>query len=164
MGDIIVLGLGNILRGDEGLGVRALEALRNGYRLPPNVMLVDGGTAGLRLLKLIAVADRLLVLDAVDAGAEPGTLFHFPSDQLPPATVSASPHETGLSEILALLEVTEGRRPETMIIGVQPGSVSPWNPDLSISVRAALPRLVDLALDQLARWEAPAESKASGLK
>ncbi len=156
MGNIIVLGLGNVLRGDEGVGVRTLEALRNGYRFPPNVMLVDGGTAGLRLLDLIAGADRLLVLDAVDAKAEPGTLFRFTVDQLPSAAVSASPHEIGLPEILASLEALEGRRPKTVIIGVQPESLSPWDLDLSPPVQGALPRLIELALDQLARWGAPA--------
>lgn len=161
MGSIIVLGLGNILRGDEGVGVHALEALREGYRLPPNVVLVDGGTAGFRLLESIAGADRLLVLDAVDAGAKPGTLFQFTPDQLPPATVSASLHEAGLPDLLAWLEATESRRPETVIIGVQAGSISPWKLDLSGPVRAALPQLIELALDQLARWEVQAEPKIS---
>lgn len=158
--NIIVLGLGNILRGDEGVGVHALEALHNACRLPPNVKLVDGGTAGLRLLELIADADRLLVLDAVEAGAEPGTLFRFTPDQLLPAGASTSAHETGLPEILTLLEATGGRRPETVIIGVQPENVLPWNLDLSPAVQAVLPQLVNLALDQLVHWEAPAVSKA----
>ncbi len=164
MGNIIVLGLGNILRGDEGVGVHALGALRDGYRFPRNVMLVDGGTVGLRLLELVGRADQLLVLDAVAAGAEPGSLFRFPSDQLQSAALSVPPHETGLPEILAFLEAIEGGRPETVIIGVQPESVSAWNLDLSVAVGAVLPQLIDLVLEQLARWEAPAESRAGDLR
>ena len=82
-GDIVVLGLGNLLRRDEGLGIRAMERLRACYTLPAAVQLVDGGTLGLELLSYLEGAERVLILDAALTDGPPGTLLRAAGDQVP---------------------------------------------------------------------------------
>lgn len=84
-GDIVVLvlGLGNLLRRDEGLGIRAMERLRACYALPAAVQLVDGGTLGLELLSYLEGAERVLILDAALTDGPPGTLLRAAGDQVP---------------------------------------------------------------------------------
>jgi hydrogenase maturation protease len=154
---IVVLGVGNLLRRDEGIGVRVVQELAARYRFPPGVTLVDGGTAGLRLLSLIENADHLIVVDAVDAGATPGTVLVFGLDMAEVATTPAiSLHEMGPLEALTLLEATTGRRPSTTIIGVQPADLSPWNDTLSEPVARALPEAVGQVLAELEKRGAEA--------
>ncbi len=106
-GRTVVLGVGNPLMGDDGLGLAALESLRHGWRLPPTVELVDGGTWGLTLLPAIEAADRLLLIDAIDTGgAPPGTLHQLERDAIPRhLATKLSPHEVDLREVLALAEL-----------------------------------------------------------
>lgn len=145
-----MLGVGNLFRRDEGIGVQVLQTLAARYRFPSNVTLVDGGTAGLRLLPLLEPAEHLIVIDAVDAGAAPGTVFVFTPDK---ANIASQPgvsiHEMGPLETLALLEATTGRRPSTTIIGVQPADLSPWDDTLSEPVANALPKAIEQVLVEL---------------
>ena len=149
---VVVLGVGNILRRDEGVGVRVIQYLQDRYAFPGNVTLVDGGTAGLGLLSLIEGADHLIVVDAVQAGEAPGSLFVFTPDELSFQTApQLSLHEIGLVEVLALLKAVGRRRPRTVIIGVQPEDISLWEPELTPTVRAQVPKLAALVLQELAR-------------
>jgi hydrogenase maturation protease len=149
---IIVLGIGNLLRRDDGIGVRVIEALRERYALPPSVALVDGGTAGFGLLSLIEGADNLIVVDAVQAGDKPGSVFVFAPDEVPaPETPQLSLHEIGLLEVLTVLEAASGKRPKTVIIGVEPQDISPWEPQLTSTVQATVLKVMELVLDELGR-------------
>ena len=80
---ITILGVGNILLRDEGVGVRVVEELKKGYTFPENVSLVDGGTQGLWLLATIQESDHLIVVDAVLGGGEPGSLYRLEREDLP---------------------------------------------------------------------------------
>lgn len=145
-----MLGVGNLLRRDEGIGVRVVQELAARYRFPSNVALMDVGTAGLRVLPLLEDADHLIVVDAVDAGASPGTVLVFGPDKAEVATTPAiSLHEMGPLEALVLLEATTGRRPLTTIIGIQPADLSPWDDNLSEPVARALPEAVEKVLGEL---------------
>lgn len=112
---IVVLGLGNILLRDEGVGVRVVEALAARYVLPAMVEVVDGGTTGMELLDTLAGCDHLLVCDAVQTGAPPGSVVKL-ADAEVPALFQArfSPHQLGLAEVLATLILMEEAPPRSL--------------------------------------------------
>jgi hydrogenase maturation protease len=146
---IVVLGVGNILLHDEGIGVRVLETLQAEYTFGNNVQLVDGGTLGLRLLEVVSAADHLIIIDAVCNGSAPGTLYRLPVDSLNRRVLSKqSLHQTGMLETLACAELL-GNRPPAVIIGVEPADISPFGLGLTDVVAARLPDLVAAALAEI---------------
>jgi hydrogenase maturation protease len=161
MGDTLVLGLGNILLRDEGVGVRVVERLQEQYRFPPGVQVVDGGTLGLDLMAYVEGADRLLVIDAVDAGAEPGTIAHLAGDEVPAfLSLKISPHQMGLSDLLAAARL-RGIYPEEVVLwGVQPATID-VGLDLSPIVAAQVDVLVDHALAELHQWGVEPQSRGN---
>ena len=119
---IVVLGLGNILYGDEGFGVRVAERLYSRYAFLDNVEIVDAGTQGHPLLAFVERATHLLLLDAVDFGLQPGTTVEKDSTGIP-AYLSAhkmSLHQNSFSEVLALAELKDCLPEEIRLIGAQP--------------------------------------------
>ncbi len=158
-GEIVVLGLGNLLRRDEGLGIRALWRLRDEYPLAPEVQLVDGGTLGLELLSYLEGADRLLVLDAALTGGPPGTLLRLRDDEVPAFFgMRSSPHEVGLPDLLAVTRLRGTAPVEIVLLGMQPDTVElGW--ELSETVKARLDTLVAAAVEELRGWgSTPPES------
>lgn len=148
---IVILGIGNILLKDEGVGVRVIERLGKDYRFPPIVALVDGGTLGLKLLGTIAGADYLIVVDAVKNGRHPGTLYRFEPTDIPTRVqYKDSFHQVDLLEVLTLSQYI-GNRPETVIIGVEPEDISPWGMELTPTVQKKVPELMHLVLKELDR-------------
>ncbi len=149
---ILVLGLGNILLHDEGIGVRVIERLRTAYTWPDNVIVLDGGTLGLDLLAYLEEATRVIVVDAVNAGKEPGTLIRLVNDEIPAFLgPKVSPHQVGLQDLLALARL-RGHFPEEVILwGVQTASLEP-SLDLSPAVAAQIEPLCARVMDELARW------------
>ncbi len=132
----LVLGLGNPLMGDDGVGLAVLSRLQQDWECE-GVDLVDGGTWGMNLLPLIEDTRRLLLLDAIRLGVEPGTVHLLTRDQLPRyLSHKLSPHQIDLKEILALAEL-RGTLPEVaMALGVEPAKVE-FSTNLSPPVEAA---------------------------
>lgn len=153
--EVTVLGLGNVLVGDDGAGLAALAELSRRHRLPPGVRLLDGGVLGLHLLGLLEDAEHLLVLDAVRLGRRPGELVRLEGEQVPAAfTARMSPHELGFTEVLAAARV-RGRTPARLVLwGIQAEEVSSGI-GLSIPVAAAIPGLVEAAAAELRCWGVP---------
>ena len=150
----IILGLGNLLYGDEGFGVRLAQHLYAHWDFPPGVSVVDGGTQGQTLLTFVEEADSLLVLDAVDFGLEPGELT---LREEVPAYVTAQkvgPHQNSFSEVLALAELKDCLPEEIRLIGAQPLDMTYGN-TLSPLLLSRLDTLVDMALLQLQAWGVP---------
>lgn len=148
----VVIGLGNPLMGDDGLGIAALERLGRDWRVPPEVELVDGGTWGLSLLPTIETAARVLFIDAIDIGAAPGTEVVLSREHLPRVLATkVSPHQVDLREVLALAELRGTLPMETTAIGLQPGLVE-MRDELSEVLRARLDDLVAAVVRQLALW------------
>ncbi len=146
---ILVLGVGNILLRDEGIGVRVVEKLEAEYTFSPNVELMDGGTLGLRLLDPISNADYLIVVDAVQNNGAPGTLYRLPVSELEKRLkFKNSLHQLDMVEALAYSEIL-GNRPEAIIIGVEPADISPWGLELTETVRARLPEMCSRVLTEI---------------
>lgn len=161
---VLVLGIGNLLWADEGFGVRCVEALHQRHTFPPSVQLVDGGTQGLYLLEHVCSARRVLVLDCIDFGFEPGTLRVFRDDAVPVwSDTKMSLHQVSFQELLSLARLRE-RFPERItLIGVQPEVLDDLGGSLSPRVRARLDEAVALALAELAAWGVPGKPRhASG--
>jgi hydrogenase maturation protease len=161
--EVLVLGVGNLLLGDEGVGVHAVRALARDHAFPPEVELLDGGTAGMELLEPIRQARHLVVIDAVDAGVEPGTVVRLSGNDVPIffGRRHLSPHQVGLSDVLAVARLA-GRAPASVtVLGVQPASLSP-TVDLTPRVAAALPRLLRAVVVEIAQLEAaPSQAEPS---
>ena len=149
---VVVLGLGNLLRRDEGLGIRALERLCERYVLPDDVRVVDGGTLGLDLLSYLEEAGRLLVLDAALTDGPPGTLLRVADDDVPAFFgMRTSPHEIALPDLLAVARL-RGTAPGTVVVlGMQPAALElGW--ELSPAVAARLDALAEAAAAELRHW------------
>lgn len=146
---VLVLGMGNILLEDEGLGVRALEALRDLYDLPGTVELLDGGTTGMGLLDDIAGREHVVVLDAVQTGEPPGTLVALRGDEVPVYFgLRVTPHQLGLADVLATLELSGDRPAHVTVLGLVPESLE-MSLELSPLIRDRLSRLVAAAVKEL---------------
>jgi hydrogenase maturation protease len=148
----IVLGLGNLVHADDGVGVHAIHALQLDSRVPPGTALIDGGTQGLSLLAHIACADRLLVIDAIDAGELPGTLLRFEGRALKGLPGKASIHQLGFADLMIALDLLGEAPGEVVVLGVQPGSTA-WGADLTPVVELVIPSLIDCVIAQLRDWE-----------
>ncbi len=147
--NVLVLGVGNILLSDESVGVRAVEMLAERYAFPSAVELLDGGTAGMELLECIARRDLVIIADAVKSGQAPGTVVRIAGDEVPAFfRTRISPHQLGISEILATLRITDETPGEVVIIGVEPQSLA-TSLEMTPPVAAALPRLVQGVIDEL---------------
>lgn len=148
---VVVIGLGSPLMGDDGLGLAALELLRESWHLP-GVELVDGGTWGMSLLPVVEGADRVLLLDAIQAGAAPGEIVVLDRDAIPRYfSATLSPHQVDLKEMLAAAEL-RGTLPEHLVaLGMEPGRVA-LGTTFSPAVEAGLEVLVAAAVDRLIRW------------
>jgi hydrogenase maturation protease len=147
----VVVGVGNTIHSDDGVGVHALQRLRSDLRLPGDVTLIDGGTHGIELLAYVCGASRLLLLDAVDVGERPGTLVRMAGGELRGLPGGASVHQLGVADLLATLPLVSDTPVETVLLGVQPDSTD-WGTELSAPVEAALGSLVEAAVEQLLRW------------
>ncbi len=148
----VVLGLGNLLRRDEGLGIRALTRLQQQYYLPASVQVVDGGTLGLELLSYLEGARRVLVLDAALTDGSPGTIICLHGDEVPAFFgMRSSPHEIGLPDLLAVARLRGAAPTEITLIGMQPGVIElGW--ELSAVVADHLDALVETTIKELVRW------------
>ena len=146
---IVVLGVGNILLTDEGVGVRAIEKLQLDFDLPPEVLVIDGGTSGMEMLEDLSNADHIIIIDAVRSGNAPASIIRLIGEQVPVFfKTKLSPHQIGLSDVLATLELTGEQPGGVTVIGVEP--VSPeTGMVLSPQVKALLPEVVNLVVEEL---------------
>jgi hydrogenase maturation protease len=146
---VLVLGLGNPLQADDGVGCRVIEALE-GRELPTGVEVLDAGTPGVGLINLLEGRQRAIIVDAAEMGRQPGEVVRFrPEDvTLTGSTDRFSLHRTAVADALALAHALNLALPEIVVFGVQPGYVG-WRDELSPEVAAAIPGLVDAILEQL---------------
>ncbi len=148
-----MIGLGNLVHSDDGAGVHAIQALQADARVPPEIVLLDGGTQGLALLPYLSGVPRLLVLDAIDTEEPAGTLLRFEGGALSGLPGKASVHQLGFADLMVALHLLGESPGEIVVLGVQPGSTE-WGVELTPSVQRAMPSLIDCAIAQLATWDA----------
>lgn len=148
---ITILGVGNLLFTDEGVGIRVVEALQDRYEFPENVKVVDGGTLGMNLLGLISGVDYLIVVDAVRNGGEPGTLYRLAGEEIPKRIrAKNSLHQVDLLEALTCCQAL-GRVPETVILGVEPEDITTLGVELTPTIGGRVKDLVNAVLRELIR-------------
>ena len=149
---ITVLGLGNLLLMDEGIGVHAVTVLQERYTFSPAVELVDGGTSGLDLLPYIDKRDKVLILDAVEFGKEPGFIGMIENEVIPAfLQAKLSLHHMGLADVLSVANMTDSMPKEICLIGVQPWTID-VGIDLTPQMCDKMEVLLDRALDKLRAW------------
>lgn len=148
---IAIVGLGNLMRTDDALGMLAVERLKMNFQLSQAVTLIEGGTLGLELMQPLENVTHLLALDAIDAGEAPGTLLRFAGDQIANMPASKSVHLLGFSDLIGAMTLTGDAPEEIVVLGLQPELIA-WGTRLSPTVEAALPRLMEAALEQVAQW------------
>ncbi len=149
---IVVLGLGNVLLCDEGIGVHAVTALRKGYCFTPAIDLVDGGTMGLDLLPLFQDRDRIVIIDAVDFGKQPGHIETLHNDAIPSVlNPKMSTHHIGLADILLAARLTRETPLAVALVGIQPHSLG-MTLGLSPAVRSRWEELLSEVLFRLREW------------
>jgi hydrogenase maturation protease len=152
MKNTLVLGLGNILLSDEGLGVRVIERLEQCYHFSDDVRVLDGGTLGLDLLPYLEDAHRLLVVDVLEMGAAPGTIARLEGDEIPAFLgPKVSPHQMGLADLLVAARLRDLLPQELVLWGAQPQTMK-VGLELSPCIAAQVDPLVGRVLDELSCW------------
>jgi hydrogenase maturation protease len=155
--DTVVVGVGNTILSDDGVGVHAARLLQDDPRVPAEVTILDGGTLGLELVPYVSDASRVLFLDALNSGEAPGTFARMTGSDLLGASSGWSVHQLGVADLIAALALMSTRPQDIVVLGVQP-AYTDWGTALSPDVQAALPCLVDAALAQLRLWKESPDS------
>lgn len=159
---VVILGVGNLLLRDEGVGIHVIQELAARYTFGKEVRLIDGGTLGIDLLPFIQDANHLIIIDAAEADSHPGSIFRF----TPPGMAFDTPpklslHQVSLLEVLRLAEAL-GYCPKTVVIGIQPQDIAPWGLELTPVVRQKIPEIIELVLDELDQLNVSWQGKQSG--
>lgn len=146
----MVLGVGSILMMDEGLGIRAIEELQRRFVFPDNVELLDGGTSGIELLSYISGKDHLIIIDAIKGGMSPGTVLKVEGQDVHAKfRTRISPHQIGISDLLASACLT-GELPKRLVLyGIEPKTIQ-MGIGFSDEVRAGFDHLLDVVVQELA--------------
>lgn len=149
---ILVLGIGNLLFGDEGIGVHFINYMGEKYRFEGDhqLDLVDGGTLAQRLIPIIVEYDSLIIIDTINAsGVKAGEVYFFDFDAVPDVVNwQGSAHEVEMLQTLNMMDLV-GDRPQTMIMGVVPTIIEATEFSLSEGVADAVPLMEKTLLDYL---------------
>lgn len=157
---ILVLGVGNTLYTDEGLGVRAAEHLLASYEFSENVTVLDGGTLGLKLIDHIIQYDKLIVLDAVLGDESAGSIYRLVGEDLRKSLgFNNSMHQTDLVDTLIFCELI-GTRPDTVVIGMEPEDYQTMNTEISSVAAGRLGDMCEAALQEIAGFGGTFSEKA----
>ncbi len=144
----LILGVGNTLLGDEGVGVHVIEMMKKMEPLD-NTELIDGGTALIELLHLLSNREKVIVIDAVKCGNEPGAVYRFtPRDVAILKQNQISVHQVGILEALSMAELAGWRPHEVVIFGIEPKRVD-WGLELSPEVASIVPEVIKLIMNEL---------------
>jgi hydrogenase maturation protease len=149
-GRLLVLGVGNVLCSDDGVGPAVVERLASGWEAPPGVTLMDGGAGGVALAGLLGDAGDVLVVDAVEVpGLAPGTLVRVEAEAVEASADGISLHEAGVADLLGALRLLEQTPPRVTLLGVVPASLE-VGLDRTPAVAGALGALVDAVVEAAA--------------
>ena len=147
--NVLVLGVGNVLLSDEGVGVRVVEALAERFHIPEGVDVLDGGTSGMDMLDMIGDRDHLILVDAVKSAGGPGSIVRLSGDEVPAFfRTKISPHQLGISDLLAALRLLERAPKGITLIGIEPQDLRTAL-DLSPAIAAKVDTMVNMVVAEL---------------
>ena len=153
---IVVLGVGNILLTDEGFRVHVVNQLREDYVFNPPITIIDGGTMGMELLTYMRGMTKLLLIDAINGGDAPGTVYEFPHEEMNSYfTEAISVHEVGMQDILRIRALQEDPLEDAVVIGVEPSSLE-LGLTLSDATQAVVTEVKERVLRVLSNWHVTA--------
>jgi hydrogenase maturation protease len=155
----VVLGVGNTLLADEGAGVYAMHYLRNHYTLP-DTEFIDGGTLSFMLANAIAEATNLIIFDAAELDAKPGSVRVFEGAEFDDFLLSGcrSVHEVGFADLMDISRLLDTMPENYALVGIQPGYLG-WDDTPGKAVRAATPEAAARAADLIYEWTEPTFTK-----
>lgn len=154
MKEIAILGLGNLMRSDDAIGVLTVAALARCHHLLPKVRLIEGGTLGLDLLDSLWGVTHLVAVDAVDAGEEPGTLLRFSGERLSLLPLSKSVHLLGFADLMGVMTLMNVSPLEVVLLGMQPAATG-WGTELTPVLQARQDVLFQAVVAQVQAWTSP---------
>lgn len=149
---IAILGLGNILLQDEGVGVHTIEAFKKDFIFPENVQLIDGGTMGLDLISFIEGMDKILIVDAVHIKKAPGTIVIIEDEEIP-SFISAklSVHQIAFPDVISALRLLGITPAKMTLVGIQPDNIG-IGLDMSDVLKKNFKRLINTVMERLNEW------------
>lgn len=147
---VLIYGAGNLILSDEGFGVHFVRHMEEMYRIPENVELYDGGTLGIMVHFKFEEADRVILVDVVQAQGEPGDIFRYEREDimLKNIPVKMSPHQIGLQEMLLISEMRDAPKPDLTFFGIVAGSLEPGD-QLTPPLKAGLEKVAKLVIEEL---------------
>jgi hydrogenase maturation protease len=151
MKHILIVGLGNLLLRDDGIGIRVLDELERLGPLPPGVQLIHGETGGLSLLPMLDDASAIIFIDAADFGGDAGEIQVFRGDRiLTERSGALSAHDVGLKDVVSLLSLGSSPMPELVVVGIQPAEIE-VGLEVSAAVSQSVPRAIAIIHDEVER-------------
>jgi hydrogenase maturation protease len=146
--DILILGIGNLLLKDEGVGVHVVKEIRE-MSVPDNVEILDGGTAGLDLVDFIEGRKKLIVIDAVNAGEKPGTLYRLTEENLDIKQKEImSFHDIDFLDALYMSDIMKEKPEEIVVIGIEPKDMSSGL-ELSPEIEERIPDIINIVMKEV---------------
>ncbi len=144
---ILILGVGNTIQTDDGVGVHVIEEMRKNP-LPKDTDLFDGGTLGYDLLGAIEGRKKVIVIDTVKGQQSPGTLYKFSPEDVPNDNNYDSLHQLGIIEAIRLAGLQNKAPDLTVIIGVEPEIID-WGLSLTDTVKKKIPRIIEMVMEEV---------------
>lgn len=144
---IVVIGVGNLLLKDEGIGIHAIRALQD-MNLPADVKLIDGGTSP-DIIAYTRAGDKIIIIDCAKSGGKPGDIYRFKPEELAAGKGTlTSAHEMGVIENLKLMEMTGNKPKEVIIIGIEPAEMD-WGMELSKTLKKRLAEVIKVVMREI---------------
>jgi len=150
--EITILGIGNLLMGDEGVGIHAMNTLQESYTFSPAINFVDGGTIGIDLIPYFEECKKMIIIDAVDSQEDPGYIVTLVNEEIHfRFNTKLSLHHAGLSDVLSIIKLQEIDAPDLILIGVQPKIVE-MGIELSDIIGGKMDQIISLMVSKLEEW------------
>jgi hydrogenase maturation protease len=161
VGKAVVVGIGNIMFSDDGLGVYAAKYLESNFIKPPNVDIIDGGTLGFKLMTYYQEYDYVCILSTTSEGTKPGEIFHFSVDELlNHGACRQSANEVEVVQMLEICSILDEEMAEVDIIAMKPEDIMPVEANLTPTVQDAIVKMVEKAIDVMRKRGIQLQPKA----